>query len=333
MPAIGAEVRTLYEAEVPVSSKDVAERDVALGAALGKVMVKVTGNREPQSHPGIVQAMSNPSPFVQQYRYVSLSLEAVDESAEELRLHASFDPPAVDRLARELGLPVWGRQRPSLLVWLAVEDESGRSLIGVDDSPGISQIFAEVADRRGVPIALPHLGDAERAGVDVSDIWTGVAERVEAASRPYAADAILLSRAYPLETGGFGGRVRLLIDGSAQDWETRGEMMEEVLIEGTEEAIDRLAQRYAQVLTASGPVGVVVEVSDVGSVEDYARVLAYLESLDGVSRVDVAGLRAGKVVYALQASGGDARLRQLIALGGILAAEGGGEGLRYHLSH
>jgi hypothetical protein len=61
-----------------------------------------------------------------------------------------------------------------------------------------------------------------------------------------------------------------------------------------------------------------VRVLGVVGVEDYVRTLAYLESLDLVSRVSVVAAERDTLSVALEVRGGNSALMQMVELGGTL---------------
>ncbi len=333
-PIGAAQVQGLYEAEVPVASKDESERNLALGAVLRKVLVKVTGERNPQSYPGVVQAMSQPSRFVEQFRYTSQATETLDESdevAQVLLLWARFDSRAVDGLISEAGLPSWGKTRPSMLMWLAVEDQSGRSLIGADDSPTITNVLYETADSRGLPFVLPLMDLVDRSVIGVSDVWAGFPDTIMQASDRYRADTVLLVRVHQPNATEWEARWRLFVDGAPHDWTLRYEDLDVMLVEGVDRAADLVARRFAQAAVGVSEGVIDFSVHDTRTLGDYARLLAYLQSLDGVSRIDVTGASGNQVSFSLEIRGGRSAFTQVIGLGRTLVPMNAGDGMQFRL--
>ena len=329
-----AQVQGLYEAEVAVASKDESERALALGAALRSVLVKVTGERNPQSYPGVVQAMSRASKLVEQFRYRTEASGGLDESTETLErllLWARFDSRVVDVLVTDAGLPSWGKTRPSMLMWLAVEDQSGRSLIGAEDSPTITNVLHDAAGRRGLPFVVPLMDLVDRSRISVSDVWAGFPERIMQASDRYRADTVLLARVHQPSTSEWEARWRLFLDGVPHDWTLRNAGLDVMLIEGLNRAADLVAARFAQAAGGVSEGAVAVAVQDIRTLGDYARTLAYLHSLDSVSRVDVTGASGSQVSFSIAIRGGSSAFAQEIGLGRTLIPVGSGAGTEFRL--
>jgi len=320
--ADAAEVDRLHEAEVTVSGTGDGERAQALGEALRAVLVKVSGERHPETRAPVREAMGDPAGYVSQFQYRSGREGA-------LRLWARFDPVGVQRLLTEAGLPIWGRVRPALLVWLALEDGESRRLVDGDDPAAAA--LAGAAEARGLPLIVPLLDLEDRARLSAGDVWAGFDERILEASRRYAPEGIVVARVERAADGLWAGRWALwLEEGHAGEWQARGESLAAALAAGVGEAADRLAVRYARTaLGAEAKLELVVR--DVQTVGDYARALDYLRTLDGVTRVDVLGVEAERVRFAVEARLGAEGLRQMIALGRTLSVEESGDGLGFRL--
>ena len=321
----GEEVGGLYEARVPVSSKDKDERDAALGTALLQVVIKVSGSRSPGASPVIGAALASPNLYVQQFRYHNLASQGADEAPADtpaFELWARFDPGVVDPLLREAGLPVWGRVRPSVLALVAVEGSVGRELLGAEDPGGWSVLLEEVAGQRGVPLSLPLMDLEDQARLRASDVWAGFEDNVRSASQRYQSEGVLLGSVYQVLPGAWEARWRLLLNDGRHEWLNQGDRLERVLFDGVQETADILASRFGGFTGVAGPSGVELTVAGINSLKDYARALHYLDSLDEISRVEVTRVETDSVSFRVDARGGREAVRQVIALGRTLTPEG-----------
>ena len=154
---IARPLNDLYIADVLVA--DESEAQLALGARAGllQVLIRVSGTQEVEASSIVASALRNPSAYYSQYSYSStdklLIHDGVSVPARLLRLH--FDPSAVSRLLRSGLFPVWGSNRPSVLVWLAVSDSLGRRILGESESGGFNEHLIDQADLRGLPLLFP----------------------------------------------------------------------------------------------------------------------------------------------------------------------------------
>lgn len=330
--ALADQVTNLYEAEVRVTGKSVEERDTALARGLLSVVVKVSGNRAAGGNPAIAGALGDPARYLQQFLYRSGATP--QGGADALTLWARFDPGAVDGLIRDAGMPIWGRVRPSVLALVAVESATGRSLLAAEDTNSWSRLMQGAAGERGIPLVLPLMDLQDREDLRVSDVWAGFEDGVRAAAGRYQSEAVLLGRVRQVVPGSWEGRWQMILGGGRQEWVSRGETMESVLLDGVGESADLLVARFAGYTATAGATGVPVTVTGVRTLRDYARALRYLGSLDAITRLEVTRVEPDRLFLEVDARGGREGVRQVIGLGRILSEEGQSDwtsGLSYRL--
>ena len=318
-----AEVNDLYMAEVPAPASAGAPTDEALAAALQQVLVKVSGQTDVAGSATVREALSAPGALV--LSYGTVSRPDPDGGPPLSLLSARFDARAVDRLLRDAGLPVWGRARPGVLAWVALQAEGGRVLLGSDEAPDASRVLRNAAGRRGIPLDVPLLDLEDRARVGEADVWQANLPALREASERYGAEAVLVGRAEQVLPTLWEIGWTLMYDGDVQQWRTRADVLELALEDGVGEAADAMARRYVSLLQSGGVAdgsGLVIQVTGVHGVRDYARTLDYLGALEPVE--SVALMRAEGTTLKLHVRGrtGDEAMRRVIGLGNTLAPAG-----------
>ena len=313
---------TFYEAEVPWSDQGAGDRTEAFRQALRLVLVKVTGRRRFADAGQIDSLVENAQGFVQQYQLRTVEAGLGEAVAREPRLWTRFDEEAVGRLLRDAGLAVWGSPRPPVLVWLAMQSDGSMLTVGSEGSKGTEEVLLRGAASRGVSIILPLLDLQDLTLAGAPELWVEAEERIRAASERYRPGSILIGR---IEHGVlWEARWSLLLPGAAQRWTTEGDVLDLVVDDGVQEAIDALASHYTSAATPeTGKAAIAVSVSGVHDFAAYVRAVRYLESLGEVESVDVLAVVSGRVRLGLKLRTGVAGLRELIALGSTLAEDAG----------
>ncbi len=293
-------VAGLYSAEVPVVDRSEENRELAYRDCLAAVLVKVTGDRTAAGSSEALDLLDLAPVLLQQYRYTA-----------EDTLWAAFDGAAVERAVRAAGLPVWGRDRPEILTWLAVDWGSGsRGLITAAEETDLRRSIERVAESRGLPLVWPLFDSTDRAVMSFSDLWGGFTDKIDTASARYGTPAVLVGRASR------GGGSRLSVRWTLE----MGDLREEWrggLSAGIHRVADRLGSRFAVRGLATGD-STAVAVTGLGSLEDYAKVSAYLEKLALVERVGISRVAGDTVVFELRLQGDPARLSRIIGLNNFL---------------
>lgn len=309
LDAAAMPVRGLYEASVPVADQTAAARDPALKQALDAVLVRVLGTRALPAPADAVRQRAGA--LVQGYGYEPAP------AGNGLRLHAQFDPRAVEAALRALGLPVWGANRPSHLLWIALRDDGGPPALldaaGVAARAGAAQ---DALDARGLPVTYPALGAGERRAVRFGDVWTGRFTGLEEASRRYDTAMVVVARV-GREGGRWVARWNVLErSGAGDEWQGDFDTLAAALAGGIDELADREARRFT---VQTGPASELhLQVAGVQSLRDYGRALNYLRSLNPVRAAQVESVQQGMLTFRVQVEGDPGMLARVIASGNVL---------------
>lgn len=315
-----AQNEPLYEASVPVADQSERQRVAGLRAALGAVLVKVTGDRDAPARAWADGLLGDAGTLVQQFRYERHdSIDAETASpVTTLHLRARFDPAALLRALRERNVSIWGRERPATLVWLAYDDGTTRGLVDGTAPPAIRAAIEGAAMARGLPLVWPLLDLEDRSALPFADLWGGFDERIDAASERYRANAVLVGRLYRVDEARWSVRWNLLEEGSSDGTVSGPGSLDEVAAAGPQWVADRFAERYALVPTAAGDGRTRLVVVGVTGVGEYASVMRYLGSLSPVRSVALDGVDGDEVIFALDLRGTPEQVQQAIALGSRL---------------
>ncbi len=306
-PAFAALAQDLYAASVPVVDDSPESRPELYSAALAVVLVRVSGMRDIASRPAVQPVLQGAERFVQQFTYLP-----------DDEIWVAFDGAALESALREVGLPVWGRERPAILVWLVVDRGDGqRRLIGSADEGEEKRIVARIAQDRGLPLIWPLLDSEDLAAASAADIWGGFGEKVRQASSRYGADAVLVARLRS------GARQRLY---GNWDFETGAvtERWQGGPAEGVNNVADFLVSRLASQAGAGGVV--TISVTGIDTLAGYSETMSYLERLSLVERVALVEVQQGAMLFQLDLRADPGQLRRAIRLGRVLAPAPGDDG-------
>ena len=279
-------VTDLYQATVDADRGQAA----AFQDAMRRVIVRVTGERDGDAAPELADLITNAQRYVQTYRNVPGGKVAI-----------GFDGKKVVSIIAGAGKPVWGRERPATLVWLAVDDSANRRrLVGAGDEGDLKAQIDAAADGRGLPLVWPKLDATDVAHVSANDVWSGSTQKLLEAAARYRADAVLIGKM----NSGYG-EWTLAAVGDIQ--QLRG---------GATDGVNALADRLSEVLAASGTEAALtatLDVSGVDSLASYADLITTLEASSLIRSVSVTELAGDRVVLALNVRGTTDRLRRALA--------------------
>lgn len=317
-PVAADPVTDLYAANVAVTDQSAETRRSALQDALAQVLVKVTGSQAVLGTSEAATLLENPSRYLQRYRYETIRPVPVDPTAPRLALHAEFDGATLERRLRAAGLPLWGRERPMTLAWVAFND-TDRQLLAAGAQHAVVDALRRAAMRRGLPLTLPAMDEQDATRLTFMDVWGVFEDPLLAASERYRADAVVAGSVFRAGDDLWAGRWTLLRDGERHRFEVSGPSPEAVATQ----AIDAIAEHYASEFAVYAPLGgegrVVMEIEQVDGLAAYAHVQSYLQGLSLVNAVRLLSVDGEQVRFELDVNGTTRNLEQAIALGRTLA--------------
>ena len=319
-------VEWLYEVDVPVVTATSGEVDTrrAAGSALRELLVRMTGLKPLPNTAAVRGAIANPDRYYAQYGFVTRPAQQVAEDDSggdhtETRLAVRFDTRAVLDLLRSAELPIWGQDRPRVLIWLVLDRHDAKREVASAISDDIPATLHEAARQRGLLVELP-LMDLPDHYLAPADLWGGFGTRVDTASRRYDPDVVVVARLHEGREGAWTVDWRLRdpfdLHGEARDLSYAADETE-ALRWAIDRSADELGRRLAVTGTSTDIMQLVVTGADTPPA--YGAVLRYLASREYLEQVDVVGWTGTSLELALHARTDASRVRGLLSLGGMFS--------------
>jgi hypothetical protein len=317
-------LENLYQAEVLSESQSDAQRRIDASEGLSQVLTRVSGRSDILQNPVIVAALKTPEQYYSEFSYARV--EAVNDEAVALPqpgldplpaetprqvMRIRFAPSLIAKILREADLPVWGSNRPSVLSWMAIDDESGRQVLGEANPSLFAKTLNQAARARGVPLLLPLWDLEDSRGVSSSEIWGRFLGRIEAASKRYSPDKILVFRAESEFSNQWRGDWSLGEGGQWRSGTVYGESQAQLATALVGVLASVLSEQYAVTSTRSE---VRLTVEGITEIQDYAEVSRYLEGLTQVMSVQPVRILTDMVEFKLRSEGEVQQIIDVIAL-------------------
>jgi len=316
-----ADIKHMYEVSLPVVSQEAQIRKAAFEQGFIEVSVRVSGTSLAPTQLNLAESAR----LIRQYRYRALSdlertayLEkAPNQVPPKYKLWMQFDDNKVKQLLRNNGLPLWGYQRPNVLVWLAVKDGRNRYLLKQADQSLIKDEIELGAKRRGLPIIWPKYDAADQRLVEYTDIWGQFWEPVKQASKRYGVNAVLIGRMNWVR-GKWQVDWSLMQDNKVENWRVSASDLPILTSSGIGVATDSISSRFAVFADSSNDAELIVRVNNLSNVRKYSEASHYLASLAPVKNVYVKEVDKHQVDFHIDLSGDEDDLKRIIALGKVL---------------
>jgi hypothetical protein len=307
--AQSATVQNMYSVRLNVETREREERTETIKSAMETVLVRMTGDGGIAQNPEVTDVIRGASGFVQRFQYFP--------AEEGYELQIDFDEVRLSKNIANRGLPVWGRERPSVLAWIAVSKGGSRYLVGAKQPKEAREALRDQAELRGIPLSFPLLDLEDRNAVKSGDVVGGFYDTIEAASERYASDSLLVGYVRQSQ-GSWRARWRLTEGEQSVVFESEGAKLEDALNQGVDMLASNLAAWHATQGFTDQNERLFVTVHDVQTLGEYFRVRDYLDGLDVVSQVMPDKVHLPEIRLRISMRGQSRNLERLIMLSNVL---------------
>jgi len=305
---------SLYTDQVPVSSHNATLQKSAISQALKNVFIKVSGNAKVADIDEISSAMQNPDNYVRDFRYIQNAAD-IDNP---LTLQVNFVPKSINNLLTQVGQPIWKKNRPLTLIWLAAQDKSAPQLLNNNDDATV-QLFMTDAKQRGLPIIFPILDLTDMQQIKPTDVWAPFIDVVQNASKRYSPDAILIIRLDQTDPNNLISHWSLLLKDQQMTWDIKGNDKQTILQAGINDITNILAKQFAVTKTNQLTNTITMTVTNLKNIGDYAKVVHYLNGLSGITNVEVQNVSENQAKFNLTLNIEVENLQRTIQLNSMLS--------------
>jgi len=315
-------IKGLYNAEInlPVSQSEAKMLNEAFGLAAEEVLIKVSGDKNAITGDLLKEVKKKASTWVAQHSVSSLSeLMASDDGlVPGKQVKVTFYQESIDGFLSQNNLPVWGDNRPSVLIWLVNENNGVRALSGSRAPSTVLSEFALSTSKLGVPIYAPLLDDVDQKNISASDVWGFFEDSISDASRRYQTDAVAALRVSSY-AGHIGGSLLVLLkNGERERFVLNGDTTTEIIEQAGTNLAKVFSSRYASVRNNAAASKLSVQVAGIRSYSAMNKVQSYLESIGVVRDVALVEVYGEKVEFSVEIDGDKQKLFNSISLSKLL---------------
>lgn len=363
-------VTGLYSHRVAVANESDGERNRAFREAFEAVVLKVTGDPRWLEHAAVQSAVANAQSYVEAISYTSqmVPVEQVPQEAtpdnqgdavngqedtsqldenladqqpanpvptpterEQRFINVDFAQNLINQMLVSADIPIWDNNRPSVLVWMVLQDPGGqRTMLTADGNPEIISIMQDFAQSRGLPIIFPVLDFEDRRALSEDQVWALETDAIRQASARYGADSMLAGRVYFTAAGQLVGLWQFIFQDQVEMFDGVDTSLQSYLNAPLNRITSNLAAYFAITPEAALREKVLVRVDGVDNISEYSALLAYVRNLGLVESVATTGLDGERIELTLSLIGNAMQLNELIALdrgllpvGGAIAPDSG----------
>jgi hypothetical protein len=258
LPSQAEQLRGLYQVREPVSGQQAEERAAALQRAFDTLLLRLTGDAQVAKRQEVAALRDDPQQLISKYGY------------EGEHIVVDFDPGTTERSLRRAGVPLWGSNRPTLLVWWLNERVEGTQLLG-DGQDGAAPLRS-AAQHRGLPVRLPLADLSEQLLATPDAFGANSRQTLGDASERYDADVLLAVHAREADSA-WQGEWRVWLDDEARDGKAKADSLEGLADAVLLAVSQYLASRYVVAPGAASDLTVEILGADVARFAELDRLL------------------------------------------------------------
>lgn len=314
-------VKGLYSSEVilPLISTEEKVIEKAYKLALEEVLTKVSGDSDVVAQI-LPLAEKSVAKWVQQRSIVDEQnlIELDDAIYSAKKVVVNFYPQSIDTFLFEQGAPVWGENRPSVLLWLIEQKQFQRKVAGKQSPSIMLNAIANSANQKGVPINVPLQDTVDRVSLTPSDLWGFFETPIITASQRYQKDAISVFKVTELAEGYEGVLMLLLPSEPAIRVDLQAEDESELANKATQVIAKIFSERYASTKNTGEITPVSIQVTNVANHEVLDKVQAYLANLGIIQNAYPAMINESTVQFTVLLNGDVTKMVNIINLDTVI---------------
>ncbi len=286
----------LFDIEIDADMRDLRNNIRIQKRAIEKLIVRLTNPEKSDTKKITEQFFPEPAKYIKQFR-----------QSENGGILVSLDGDSIQEVLIEAGVSLWRIDRPTIMIFLAIESAMGEREIvvsdyghrvfsystGIDKNLNIKDQIKSVARERGISVVFPDMNEDERKIINYSDIWAGFIDRMLEVSVRYNASNVLTAKVRKDELSDvewvfFFGRDTLKFSANLND------------------AIHYVANEMAERYEYSGRIplkNIVLNFTKIESIDDLAVIDLILKSSSMISDYSINKVSEGNVSYTLKYNG------------------------------
>jgi hypothetical protein len=245
----------LYRAQTVVTGQGEPNRIIGFASCLEDVLVKVSGASKLAGDPRLAAYKSSAGDFVRAYRYHDQmsGTPTRDEQGTRDRpydLIVDFDEKKIDGLLGAIGIAPWLSHRPSLAVFIAMEQGPRKYIVTADagQSAAPREALLAASARRGMTIVLPDVAALAKSGINAAELVAVPSSALAARAAEQGGELALVGRLkWDDHELGWATEWQMEWQGRPHRWQFRGVTFDE--------AFRRAIGGAAQILSNNGDPG------------------------------------------------------------------------------
>lgn len=276
------------------ASQQTSERLMLFKQGLAQILARLSADSNIVHHDSVLKANAHIQDYVEQYQY------------EGTQLKVCYYDDMIADLLQAAGAKIVLQQRPPVIVWLAIEADSERHLVGAETDPDIYAALNQLSQEYDVPLRLPLMDLEDVTMVTVTDVWGQFTEVLQRASQRYEAPIILVGRLKQVSTtqnasNAWQADWTLQVFDQASEWHMNVTELQDMWPTVMHRLSKQLHQFYAVPSDKAGTQAqpLLVGIQGIHTNSDFKQVSRSLREVQGINAVALKQLDSHGVLFEI----------------------------------
>lgn len=294
LTAQAKDVGDLYKVNLRAKSQKEAVKHKLIQQGLKHVLTRVSGQPQlVENHASVKQAINNAEHYVQSF-YFTRS-EQNDQTDKPLKLHVTYQSQPIQQLLKKHDLPVWGQDRPLVLLWVINDNDDPRVLTNTHSNRVLTALSKQ-ARALSLPVVFPLMDVLDVSRITTRQLLGGNRQAIQQASHRYDPNAIVIVD-FQKRAGRVLSHWQLYFANHTYDWQREDPNKQVMSHKGIQQLTSRLAKHSAAMDSNNQPHQFNVVLHGLDQLKGIAQAQRILKDVAGVQSVHLSQLNGSSGIY------------------------------------
>ena len=233
-------------------------------------------------------------------------------------LEVEFSAKALEKKIRNMNIPIWGNVRPEIMLWILVESNGERNLLGSSYESQQVNTLRQIANNYALPVSFPESDDLDLSMMTISDLWGLFPDAIDRAKLRYSANGNLMVRIYQSVSDTWSANWHLSINDLTQIGSLHNASLAEIYDELLSFLAFNLSNRFSMNSEALGKYAIALDVSDIKNFKHYVDVQNFLDESALVKAFSLERMIGSTMSFNVELNTSLQKFREYLELSGKL---------------
>ncbi len=296
----------INSAQIKVDGRTANLRQAGIKQGLKATLIKISGNTQINSVPGIEDLLQHSEDFVKSYHYFNRQ----ENNQNQLYLDITFDKKILIQKLSQANQAIWPGNRPLTLIWLNADSTQPDNILAASDNTQIETTMKKTATARGIAIVFPFMDLQDQNQIGALNHHVN-ADTVNSLLKRYHANAILVG--HLTQAGGqWQARWQFLFHNQPTNWMNTNSSDYLVSADGVNQMADMYANQLAIYKNKNLENHFLIQINNINNLSQYTQAVHSIEQNTAIDNVNVKDMSVSSIKLTITTATDLSNLGQLL---------------------